>query len=176
MNGVSSTIIVIALLALLLISVTVFKYTCKTKFMEIRMTMSALFFFIVATLSISFWPFASMTLPFTIPAFFVGILLGYAIGVRTERQKITMHGIEHYMEHFAHISREDVKRFSWWSVVNYYTIMCGLVLINLVGFTNVILKGSPVFIIGTSVVGALFIGSILPYLVHLWSIKTLRGD
>jgi cytochrome bd-type quinol oxidase subunit 2 len=163
-------IIVIALLALFLIAMTIFKYAIHDNFMRTRLTMSALFVFIVATLSISFWPSAMMTLPFTIPAFILGTALGYFIGVRTERQKLTMNGVEHYVEHFAHIDPADVKNLTWWTIVNYYSIMCALVLINLVGFTNVILKGSPIFIVVSSVVGAALIGSILPYLAHLWTI------
>ncbi len=166
-----SVIIVIALLALFLISITVFKYAIKNAFMRTRLIMSALFAFIVLTLTISFWDDADITLPFTIPALAIGMLLGYLIGVRTERQKIVTHGIEHYMEHFAHIEPEDVQRLTWWSVVNYYSIMASLVLINLVGFTNVILSGSPAFIVVTSTVGALLIGSILPYLAHLWTVR-----
>lgn len=136
--------------------------------------MSALFLFIVLTLSISFWPSAPITLPYTIPALLIGMGLGYFIGVRTERQKLMMNGIEHYMERFAHIEESDVKNLTWWSIINFYSIMCGLILINLVGFTNVILRGSPTFVIVTSVVGALLIGSILPYLAHLWTFPSAR--
>jgi hypothetical protein len=81
-----------------------------------------------------------------------------------------MQGLEEYMERFARIGKEDLKNFTWWSFVNFYSIMASLVLINLVGLTNVILKGSPALVIATSVVGAAFIGSIVPYLVHLWTL------
>jgi hypothetical protein len=102
--------------------------------------------------------------------------LGYAIGVRTEQQKLMMQGIENYMERFAIIEHADIKNLSWWSVVNFYSIMSGLILINLVGFTNIILKGNTSFIILTSVVGAALIGSIVPYLAHLWTLPlTHRG-
>lgn len=171
MSATTSVIIAIALLALFLISLTVLKYAVRNSFIRTRFIMTALFAFIVLTLSISFWPEAPITLPFAIPATFVGMLLGYVIGVRTERQKIVTHGIEHYMERFARIDPEDVRKLTWWSVVNYYSIMCGLVLINLVGFTNIILRGSPLFIIITSSIGAAFVGSIIPYLAHLWSIR-----
>jgi cytochrome bd-type quinol oxidase subunit 2 len=53
-------IIVIALLALFLIAMTIFKYAIHDNFMRTRLTMSALFVFIVATLSISFWPLYSV--------------------------------------------------------------------------------------------------------------------
>ncbi|KND50375.1 MAG: hypothetical protein AB202_01825 [Parcubacteria bacterium C7867-007] len=166
----STVIIVVALLALFLISITVSKYAMHDNFLRTRFIMSALFGFIVLTLTISFWKFALMTLPFTVPSMLVGIGLGYLIGVRTEQQKILTHGIEHYMERFARIEHKDVKNLTWWSLINFYSIMCGLILINLIGFTNVILQGSPGFIIATSVVGAAFIGSILPYLYHLWTL------
>lgn len=160
----------IALLALFLISIAASRYAIHDNFLRTRFIMSALFAFIVLTLSISFWPFALMTLPFTIPAMLLGIALGYVIGVRTERQKLTVNGIEHYVEHFAHIGNKDVQELTWWSFINFYSIMCGLVLINLIGFTNVILQGSPFFIVATSIVGASFIGSIIPYLAHLWTL------
>lgn len=169
-----SIIAVIALLALFLISITVSKYAIHSNFARTRFTMSALFSFIVLTLSISFWPSARLTFPFALPMLLLGMLLGYAIGVRTERQKLMMHGVERYMERFAHIDPQDLKNLTWWSFINFYSIMCGLVLINLVGFTNVILQESRVFTILTSMVGAAFIGSILPYLAHLWSIPLAR--
>src|SRR6266403_2977887 len=166
-----SIILVIALLALFLISITVIKYAVADNFARTRFTMSALFLFIVCTLSISFWPSATMTIPYTAPAFMLGVLLGYFIGVHTERQKLMMNGAEHYMEHFAHIEHSDFKKLTWWSIVNFYSIICGLILINLIGFTNIILKGSPTFIVITSVVGAALVGSIVPYLAHLWSFR-----
>lgn len=166
--------VAIALLALFLISITASRYAIKDNFIRTRFIMSALFVFIVLMLSISFWPFALMTLPYAVPAMLLGIALGYLIGVRTERQKLVTQGIEDYMERFALIEREDIKKLTWWSLINFYSIMCGLVLINLIGFTNVILQGSPFFIIATSVVGASFIGSIIPYLAHLWTLPRTR--
>ena len=175
MSNSASIVVVIALLAVFLIGITIAKYAIHNNFMRTRLTMSALFLFITLTLTISFWPSAPSTLPFTIPAALLGMILGYVIGVHTERQKLMVQGIENYMENFARIAPEDVKRLNWWSIVNYYSIMCGLVLINLVGFTNIILKGSPTFVIITSVVGALLIGSIVPYLAHLWTFQFTHG-
>lgn len=171
MDTTLSIILVIAFLALFFIVMTIAKYAVRDKFSQTRFTMSALFLFIMTTLSISFWPYATLTLPFSIPAFLVGVLLGYFIGVHTERQKLMMHGLEHYMEHFAHIEEKDFRNFTWWSLVNYYSVICGLLLINLVGFTNIILKGSPAFIIATSALGAALVGSIVPYLAHLWTFR-----
>lgn len=162
---------VIALLAAFLISIAAFKYAIEDNFLRTRLVMSALFIFIVSTLTISFWPYAGLTFNYSFPALLIGIILGQIIGVRTEQQKIIEEGVERYAEHFAHIRKEDVKKLTWWSVINYYSISCGLILINLIGFTNIILHGSENFIIATSVVGALFTGSIIPYLIHLWSLS-----
>jgi hypothetical protein len=161
-----AVIAVLALLAIFLISVAAGKYAFKDNFVRTRFIMSALFIFITSTLTISFWPFALLTFPYALPALLVGIILGQRIGVHTEQLKI----VEHYMERFAHISHDDVTKLTWWSIINFYSIMCGLVLINLIGFTNIILGGSRTFIIATSVAGALFVGSIVPYLIHLWTI------
>lgn len=162
---------VIALLAAFLVSIPVVKYAIRDDFSRTRFIMSELFLFITATLTISFWPYAGLTFNYSFPSFLVGIILGQIIGVRTERQKIIEHGVEHYMEHFAHINKRDAQKLTWWSIINFYSIMAGLVVINLIGFTNIILRGTPLFIIGTSMVGAAFMGSIVPYLVHLWMLE-----
>ncbi len=175
LDSTLSAILVTALLALFLVSITVAKYAILNTFQRTRFMMSALFLFIVSTLSIAFWPFALITLPFTIPALVLGMALGYFIGVHTERQKIVVHGIEHYIEHFAHIKDTDFKKMSWWSVINFYSITCALILINLVGFTSVIMHDSPVFVVVTSTVGATLIGSIIPYLAHLWTFRLQNG-
>jgi hypothetical protein len=167
----TSILIDLALLALFLISLTAAKYAFKDKFTRTRFIMTALFLYIVATLTVSFWHLAVDTLPFVIPAFIVGVVLGHLVGVRTEQQKIMMHGLERYMERFAHISKDDMRNFTWWSFVNFYSITCVLILINLVGITNVLLHGSRLLTIETSVVGAAFIGSIVPYLIHLWTLE-----
>lgn len=169
-NAHPAVILALALLALFLISLTIAKYAIPDNFTRTRVIMSALFLFIVMTLTVSFGSFAMLTLPYVVPAFVAGAFLGHIVGVRADRQKLMVQGLERYMEHFAHISHEDVKNFTWWSFVNFYSIMASLVLINLVGLTNVILKGSPALVIATSVVGAAFIGSIVPYLVHLWTL------
>lgn len=175
MTGLPGSItVIIALLAAFLIAITSFKYFIKNKFLRTRMMMTGLFLFIIITLTIAFSGSVESTLPYTVPALGAGMLLGYLIGVRTERQKIMTHGLEHYMEHFAHIHSSDIRHMTWWSIVNFYSVMCGLILINLVGFTTVILRGSPFFTILTSTVGALLIGSIVPYLAHLWTIPMLK--
>lgn len=147
------------------------KYMALSTFMRTRLIMTAFFFFIVATLSVSFWQYAAASLPYTIPASLLGVAVGYLFGVRTEQEKLRERGLAHYMEHFAHVHLHDVVRLNWWSVINFYTIGGCLLLINLVGLSTVIFGGEQVSSVRTSMVGAFLLGTIVPYLVHLWSIK-----
>jgi hypothetical protein len=133
--------------------------------------MTAFFCFIVATLTISFWEFFFATLPYTIPSGLVGIAAGYLIGVRAAEERLHAEGVRYYLAHFAHIHIEK-EDFNWWSVINFYSVMGALVLINLVGLTTVILHNLKPFALATSAFGAFLIGSIVPYLIHLWNIKT----
>jgi hypothetical protein len=138
--------------------------------------MTLFFCFIVTTLTLSFWQHALATLPYTIPAALIGALIGYVLGVRTEQKKLTMQGVAEYMAHFAHIHLHDIKSLTWWSFINFYSVMGALVLMNLIGLTNVIYLGAEFGAIATSVFGAFLIGSIVPYLIHLWSIRaTTQG-
>ena len=166
--------IVIAVLTIFLTYTVGLTYTIRSNFVRTRLIMTSFFFFIVITLSISFWNFALATLPYTIPAACIGALIGYFLGVQTERNKLDAQGLELYMEHFAHIHIRDVRALNWWSLINFYSVMGGLALINLVGLSNVIFHGSEFGAIATSVVGAFLIGTIVPYLMHLWSIQPTR--
>ncbi len=138
--------------------------------------MTTFFCFIVLTLTISFWQYTVQSLPFTIPAWCLGIAVGYWFGVRTEQQKLKMHGIEHYLEHFAHVHMTDITKLNWWSVINFYTIMGGLLLINLVGLSTVIFHNVEYSAIRTTGVGAFLLGTTLPYMIHLWSIKAPHNN
>lgn len=169
----SSMVITIALLALFLSFLVVLKYTITDRFRSTRFAMTSFFFFIVATLSLSFWQYTLHTLPYAVPAFVVGVLLGYAVGVRGAQERRRREGEEHYREHFAHIHIRGSQNITWWTFINFYTIMGALALINLVGFSVVIMQSEP-FAIITSAVGALLLGSIVPYLAHIWSIKAPR--
>jgi hypothetical protein len=170
--GIASAITIdIALLALLLGVLTVVRFAVSSNFLRARLIMTALFCFVVMTLSISFWPYAAITLPYTIPTWVVGTLIGYFFGVTTERQKLATQGVVHYMEHFAHIHIMDIAALNWWAVINFYTVLGGLFLVNLLGFSTVILKGSVEAVIITSMAGAFMIGTIVPYLLHLWSVS-----
>ena len=162
----------IALLAIFLSFVTGLKYAVSNDFVRTRFIMTSFFIFIVMTLSVSFWQYTGATLPFTVPAMLLGIYLGYKLGVTTERQKLHEEGLRYYMAHFAHIHFEDLQSLSWWSVINFYTVMGGLLLINLLGLSTVIFRGAQNWAIFTSAIGAFLLGTIVPYIIHLWSIRT----
>ncbi len=168
----TSITISIALLTGFLIFLSAIKFGIDDYFSRMRLGMTSFFFFIILTLTISFREYTLITLPFTIPAFFVGVLAGYMIGVRAAEERVRTEGVTHYMEHFAHIHIKDATRLTWWSLINFYTIMSALLLINLVGLTTVIFHNTKPLTLLTSAFGAFLIGSIVPYLIHLWSIKT----
>ncbi len=167
-----SITVTIAILTLFLIFVSALKFVVEDYFTRTRLMMTSFFFFIVTTLTISFWPFFFATLPFTIPAFLGGAALGYVVGVRAAEKRLKTEGLAHYMKHFAHVHFRDIEHFNWWSFVNFYTVMSALALINLVGLSTVIFRGAENWAIVTSTVGALLLGSIAPYITHLWSIRT----
>jgi hypothetical protein len=169
----SSITLAIALLAVFLSYLIVLKYNVNNNFVRTRLGMTSFFFFIVITLSISFWRYTLDTLPFTVPAFVIGCAMGYLIGVRGAEERRKYEGEEQYREHFAHIHVKGLEDITWWSVLNFYSIAGALVLINLVGFSTVIIKNEPLAIF-TSSVGALLLGTILPYLAHLWTISAKR--
>jgi hypothetical protein len=172
MNQLPASItIVVALLAIFLVFITSLKYSGWSNFSRTRAMMTSFFFFIVATLTISFLPFAMDTFPYSAPAFLVGLLIGYLFGVTTEQQKLRAQGLQHYMQHFAHIHVDDFRHLTWWSVINFYSVMGGLLLINLVGLSTVIFHGSEIWAILTSAAGAFLLGTIVPYLIHLWSVN-----
>ena len=167
----NSITITIAVLTVFLVFITALKFGVEDEFVRTRLIMTALFFFIIATLTISFWRYTEATLPFTVPAWGLGALIGYILGVRTEQQKLTTDGLSYYMRHFAHIHSKDVESFTWWSFINFYSVMSALILINLVGLSTVLFSQIEDLAIGTCVVGAFLLGTIAPYLVYLWSIS-----
>jgi len=166
-----SIIAVIAVLTLFLSLLIVLKYAVEDNFIRTRSIMTAFFCFIVATLTISYWPFFFATLPFTIPAGILGVAAGYLVGVRAAEQRLRTEGLANYLSHFAHI-HIDKGEFNWWALINFYSVMGSLFLINLVGLTTVIFHNLKPMTLATSAFGAFLIGSIIPYLIHLWTIKT----
>jgi hypothetical protein len=167
----ASIIVVIAVLTVFLVFITALKYAVQDNFTRMRLMMTAYFCFIVTTLTISFWEFFFATLPYTVPAGAAGVALGYLVGVRTAEAKLAAQGLAHYVEHFAHIHAHELQALNWWSVINFYSVMSALLLINLVGLTTVLLHNLKPMALVTSAFGAFLIGSIVPYLIHLWSIK-----
>jgi hypothetical protein len=172
----ASILITIALLTVFLCFFVGLKYSEMSYFTRMRLMMTSFFFFIVAILSISFWQFTFVTLPFTIPAFIVGAIIGHVVGVRAANQRLRSEGPAHYMEHFAHVHVREFKKLTWWSLINFYSVMGAIILINLIGFTTVILQQDQTFAILTSAVGAFLLGTIAPYLVHLWSLRAKRSS
>ncbi|MES2006503.1 MAG: hypothetical protein V4436_00175 [Patescibacteria group bacterium] len=170
----TSIIVTIAVLTVFLSSVVVLKYAVEDNFSRTRLMMTAFFFFIVTTLTVSFWEFFFATLPYTIPAGMLGVLAGFAIGVPAAEERLKKEGLSRYRHDFAQLEVKGIRGFHWWSVVNFYTAVAALVLINLVGLTTVLLHNLKPMALATSAFGAFMIGSIFPYLVHLWSIRTKR--
>jgi hypothetical protein len=162
--------IVIAGLTIFLTFVVGLTFAIANDFTRTRFIMSGLFVFIVFTLSMSFWQHALSTLPYAMPSFCIGGIIGYLVGVRAAQEKLKLQGIAYYVEHFAHIRHHDLQRMTWWGFINYYSVMAGLLMINLIGISNVLYEGAQGWAIVTSSVGAFLIGTIVPYLFHLWSI------
>lgn len=165
-----SVVLTIAVLTVFLMFVTGLKYAAISKFSHTRLTMTAFFLFIVATLTISFWEYALMTLPFTIPASIAGILLGSLLGVRAAQKRLEKEGAA-YLEHFAHVHPHELKKLTWWSLINFYTVMGALLLINFVGLSTVIFHEARNWVLLTSAVGAFLLGTLVPYLIHVWTIN-----
>lgn len=165
-----SLVLNVAVLTVFLIFVRSLSYASYGAFVRTKLMMSAFFIYIVVTLTISFWEYALLTLPYTIPAMIIGIALGWYIGVRAAEERLRSEGFEHYMEHFAHVHIREFRNLTWWSIINFYTIMGALILINFVGLSRVIFGGET-WAIATSVIGAFFLGTIVPYLTHVWSIS-----
>lgn len=170
--GVASTITpTIAALAAFLIFLTALKYAIADEFVRTRAIMTSFFLFIVFTLTLAFWPYTLASLPYTIPAAGIGIALGYFVAVKAAQERLLVEGVEHYLEHAMHVRLADLTALRWWSVINVYSIMGALLLINLVGLSTVWFVGRQSWAIATCAFGALLLGSIVPYLVHLWSLK-----
>lgn len=171
MQPLYTVLIAIAALTIFLGFASVLVYAVANAFARTRLTMTALFLFVVVTLTVSFWQYALQSLMFTIPAFFSGVLIGYFVGVRAAKEKRMMLGAEAYVKHFAHVHIGDLKRLRWWSVINYYSVVGALLLINLVGLSNVLFEGRKSWAMFACAFGAFLIGTLVPYLVHLWNIS-----
>jgi len=171
MGAIRTITITIAALAAFLVYLTVLTYAVADDFYRARLVMTSFFVFIIFTLTLAFWPYRYSSLPFAGTAFVIGVMLGYYIGVRAAKQRLTMEGLTHYIEHATHVHSKDLTSLKWWSVINFYTIMGALLIINLVGLSMVWLKGNDMLAITTCVLGAFGVGTLAPYLSHLWSLR-----
>jgi hypothetical protein len=167
-----SIILNIAILTVFFIFIVAVKFAVEDDFKRTRLIMSAFFFFIVATLTICFSEYFFATLPYTIPAGIVGVVVGFFIGVPAAESRLKKEGLARYKHDFAEVEIKGVKGFQWWTLLNFYTILTTLALINLVGLTTVLLHNLKPMALVMSAFGAFLIGSIIPYLWHLWTIKS----
>src|SRR3569623_318091 len=167
----SSIIITIADLTVLFIAIVALKFAVEDDISRTRLTMSAFFLFIVVTLTLCFKDFFFATLPYSIPAGIVGVILGVFIGLPAAQERLKKEGLSRYRQDFASLEARGVRGVHWWTFLNFYTVITALVLINLVGLTTVLLHNLKPMALVTSAFGAFLIGSILPYLWHLWTLK-----
>lgn len=167
--------VTIALLTVFFMFITGLKYASIGRTTRTKLVMTSFFFFIVCTLTISFWEYALDSLPYSIPAALLGAAVGYFSGVRAAEERLKKEGVTYYMEHFAHVHFGE-GRLSWWALINFYTIMGALALINLVGLSNVIFGHARGWALFTSAIGAFFIGTIAPYLIHIWTIGARQSS
>jgi hypothetical protein len=49
--------------------------------------------------------------------------------------------------------------------------MCALIMMNLIGLSRIIFEGHEGLAIGVVAFGAFLIGTIIPYIIHLWSVR-----
>lgn len=170
-----SATIGIAALAGFLLFITALKYGVTDSFARTRLIMTAFVAFIVVTLTAAFWRYTEASLAFSIPALLLGMLVGHEVGVRAAQEKLMVEGVERYMEHFAHIHLADISKLEWWSIINFYSIAGALLIINLLGASVVFFEGRETWALATCAIGAFLVGTLLPYLMHLWRLKTSRS-
>lgn len=168
-----SIVLTIVILTVFLMFVTGLKYASLPRFLHTRLMMTAFFLFIVATITVSFWEYALMTLPYSAPAFVAGIIAGAVLGVRAAQERLEKEGAA-YLEHFANIHPHELRKLTWWTLVNFYTVMSALLLINFIGLSTVIFHEARNWVLLTSAVGAFLLGTIVPYLIHVWTIKVAQ--
>jgi len=172
---VLSTTTAIAALAAFTIFVSALRYAVSDSFARTRLSMTAFFCFIVVTLTMAFWRYTFDSLPFVAPAFALGLIVGHFVGVKKAQERLMLEGFEHYLEHFAHVDIFDARSLRWWPLINFYSIAGALILINFVGLSNVIFAGRESWALAACAVGAFLLGTIAPYLIHLWAINPAQN-
>lgn len=171
MEAVRTVTITIAALAAFFVYLTAVKYAVKDQFDRTRLIMTSFFMFVVFTLTLAFWPYRYASLPYVIPALAVGVGVGYFVAVRAAKERLLMEGIADYIEHATHVHMKDLLALRWWSIINFYSVMGALLIINLVGLSMVWFKDNELLAVTTCVLGAFGVGTLVPYLYHLWDIR-----
>ncbi|MDE2071669.1 MAG: hypothetical protein KGI70_02995 [Patescibacteria group bacterium] len=157
-----------------LVFVAASQYAVHSTFARTRLVMTCFFFYVVATLTISFWPYAFVSAPYSIAAFAAGLLIGHLVAVREAQRRLMALGLEHYLEHSIHVRFKDLEDLRWWALINFYSVGAALVLINFIGLSTVLAPTTPLVLV-TCAVGAFLVGTLVPYLVHLWSLRVRGG-
>lgn len=176
MDQLVSTTVAIAALAGFLIFTTVLKYAVSDAFVRTRFIMTAFLVFIVVTLTVAFWRYTVPSLLWSLPALVLGVLVGHLVGVKAAQEKMLLLGVEEYMNHVAHLHMADARGLQWWSVINFYSIAGALLVINLLGLSVVVFEGREPLALATCAVGAFLVGTLAPYLIHLWSISAAQNS
>jgi hypothetical protein len=166
-----STTVAIAALAAFLIFITALKYVMPDEFARTRLIMTAFVLFIALTITASFWRYTVPSLGFSIPALFLGMFAGHFVGVRAAQEKLLAQGFERYVTKIIHIDLPDATDLRWWNFINFYSIAGALLIINLLGLSVVLLQGREPLALLTCGVAAFLVGTLLPYLVHLWRLQ-----
>lgn len=161
----------LAALVIFLCLVVVLKYAIKGNFTRTRIILTLLLGFLVAVVLLAFWQHIAASATTMLTAFLLGVLIGERGGVRPAQRKIATEGVRYYMEEFVHTSKEELKAFTWWSIVNFYAIMCALIMMNLVGLSRILFDGNMYLATGVVAFGAFLIGVTLPYVIHLWRVR-----
>jgi hypothetical protein len=166
-----SATVAIAALAGFLLFITALKYGIPDAFVRTRLIMTAFVAFIIVSLTAAFWRYTADSLVYSVPALLLGMLAGHEVGVKAAQEKLAMQGVRNYMEHVAHVHIADVSNLQWWSVINFYSIAGALLVINLLGASVVFFDGRKVWALITCAVGAFLVGTLVPYLMHLWKLS-----
>lgn len=163
-------IITVGLISTYLLSLLYAKHTVRSSFMLTRVTVSA---FVVTMFTVLFIVYWQYVVDYAVSASFAllaGTLVGHFLAVEVERHKISERGLAHYVEHYLHVHVKTLDNLEWWSVVNVHTIIVTLLLVNIIGLNELIFD-SPEWTRFIIVASNFLIGTTIPYLIHLWTIK-----
>jgi hypothetical protein len=160
----------LAALVIFLCLVVVLKYAIRGNFTRTRIILTLLLCFLVSVVLLAFWNHIAASATTMLTTFLFGVLIGERGGVRPAQRKIATEGVRYYMEEFVHSSREELKAFTWWGIVNFYAIMCALIMMNLVGLSRIFFEENGHLATVVVGFGTFLIGVTLPYVIHLWRV------